>query len=172
MMFARLTAILPVVLAATFVGASIVPRCDSPGSGSGSSGSGSSGSSGSGSGSSGSGSGSSGSGSGSSGSGSSGSGSGSSGSGSGSSGSVPAGDCNTGPVQCCNQTFDTQHHSPDLLTGLLGVDVGDLTGLLAVQCSPINIIGIGGVQCDATPVCCSNTASGGLVNIGCVPVIL
>ena len=121
-MFARLTAFLPVVLAATFVGASIVPRSDYG----------------------------------------------------------SAGECSTGPVQCCDSTYDvrqyltivhgmvldvltrvylqTKHHSSDLLASLLNLDIGDITGLLAVQCSPLNVIGLGGVQCDATPVCCSNQA--------------
>ncbi|KAI0717354.1 fungal hydrophobin [Cerioporus squamosus] len=121
MIFARLTAVLPVVLAATIVGASIVPRA--PGNG----------------------------------------GSGSSGSG---------GSCDTGSVECCNQTFDTKDHSPDLLAGLLDVAVGSLTGLLGVNCSPLNIIGLGGVQCSGTTVCCSDNAVGGLVSIGCLPIVL
>ncbi len=58
MISARLTAVLPVVLAATIgVGASIVPRCDGSDSGS---------------------------------------------------GSGSADSCNTGPIQCCNQTFDVR----------------------------------------------------------------
>ncbi|TFK87825.1 fungal hydrophobin [Polyporus arcularius HHB13444] len=120
MIFARLTAVLPVVLAATTVGASIVPRCDGSGSGSGSSDSGS------------------------------------------------AGSCNTGPVQCCNQTFDTKDHSPDLVAGLLGVVVGSLDGLLGTSCSPI----VSGATCAGTTVCCEDNAHGGLVSIGCVPIVL
>ena len=59
-------------------------------------------------------------------------------------------------TRVCSQT---KHHSSDLLASLLNLDIGDITGLLAVQCSPLNIIGAGGVQCDATPVCCSNQAN-------------
>ncbi|RDX54529.1 fungal hydrophobin [Lentinus brumalis] len=117
MISARLTAVLPVVLAATIgVGASIVPRCD----------------------------------------------------GSGSSGSGSAGSCNTGPIQCCNQTYDTKDHSPDLLAGLLGVVVGSLDGLLGVSCSPI----VSGATCSGTTVCCEDNAHGGLVSIGCLPIVL
>ena len=58
-------------------------------------------------------------------------------------------------TRVCSQT---KHHSSDLLASLLNLDIGDITGLLAVQCSPLNVIGLGGVQCDATPVCCSNQA--------------
>ncbi|KAJ8454038.1 hypothetical protein ONZ51_g13260 [Trametes cubensis] len=62
--------------------------------------------------------------------------------------------------------------SQGLLTGLAGVNVQDLTGLVGVQCSPITVIGGSGSTCKQQPVCCENNSVGSLVSVGCVPVML
>ncbi|CAL1694198.1 unnamed protein product [Somion occarium] len=84
--------------------------------------------------------------------------------------------CNTGPIQCCQQTLDSQSGQGKsllgLITGLLGIVVGDITALIGLNCSPITVIGVGGGSCNASPVCCSNNAVGGLISIGCVPITL
>ena len=81
-----------------------------------------------------------------------------------------------------------------LLLGLLGIVLGDITGLIGLDCSPINVVGIGsGNACSANAVCCTNNnvvrlpepsqpfsssfrvliaLQGGLISIGCVPIIL
>ncbi|KAF9039960.1 hydrophobin-319 [Panaeolus papilionaceus] len=78
--------------------------------------------------------------------------------------------CNTGPVQCCTQ-LQTQSQYP--LTGilaLLGVVLGPVTALIGSNCSPLSVIAAAGNSCSAQPVCCTNTAFNGLVNVGCTPV--
>lgn len=84
-----------------------------------------------------------------------------------------AGQCDTGSIQCCNKTVDSQSAEANVLLGLLGVVLGPITGLLGLDCSPINVVGVGsGSACTASPVCCSNNAVGGLINIGCLPITL
>ncbi|KIP08222.1 hydrophobin [Phlebiopsis gigantea 11061_1 CR5-6] len=87
------------------------------------------------------------------------------------------GSCDTGSLQCCQSTVSTTStNGQDLLgtlEGLLGVVLGDVTGLLGLGCSPISVVGVGsGNACTASPVCCSNNAVGGLINIGCIPITL
>ncbi|KAI0766804.1 fungal hydrophobin-domain-containing protein [Irpex lacteus] len=78
------------------------------------------------------------------------------------------GNCNTGPIQCCQQTI-----SANLLAGLLGIVLGTVEGLVGLGCSPISVVGVGsGSACNASPVCCSNNAVGGLISIGCLPISL
>ncbi|KAH8103382.1 fungal hydrophobin [Cristinia sonorae] len=75
--------------------------------------------------------------------------------------------CNTGDPVCCDSV--TSSESAAGLLGLLGIVLGPVDGLLGIQCSPI----LGGGSCNAHPVCCSgNTAAGGLINIGCLPIVL
>ncbi|KAI0628645.1 hydrophobin [Trametes polyzona] len=88
---------------------------------------------------------------------------------------VPQGSasCNTGPINCCQDVRSANDTSVTTLLGLLGVVVQDLTASVGLQCSPINVIGAAsGNACSATPVCCENNNVGGLISIGCVPIIL
>ncbi|KIP01475.1 hydrophobin [Phlebiopsis gigantea 11061_1 CR5-6] len=87
------------------------------------------------------------------------------------------GSCDTGSLQCCESTVEPSDVPSDPLVGailgLLGIVVGDLTGLVGLTCSPISVVGIGsGDACTASPVCCTNSNVGGLISIGCVPVSL
>nr|CAA25366.1 1G2 protein [Schizophyllum commune] len=46
--------------------------------------------------------------------------------------------CNSGPVQCCNTLVDTKDkHQTNIVGALLGLDLGSLTGLAGVNCSPV-----------------------------------
>lgn len=84
---------------------------------------------------------------------------------------IPAGQCNTGPIQCCNSV--TQAKEVSSLLGLLGIVVSDITSLVGLQCSPLGVIGIGGSSaCSARPVCCENNSFGSLISIGCIPITL
>ncbi|CDO71061.1 hypothetical protein BN946_scf184844.g65 [Trametes cinnabarina] len=84
-----------------------------------------------------------------------------------------SGSCNTGPIHCCQDVRPASDASVSTLLGLLGVVVGDLTASIGIQCSPLSVIGVGsGSACSSTPVCCENNSVGGLINIGCVPIIL
>ncbi|KAF8915319.1 fungal hydrophobin-domain-containing protein [Mucidula mucida] len=83
----------------------------------------------------------------------------------------PAGDCTTGPIQCCTSTSTSADPVTAALLGLLGI-VLPADVLVGLTCSPITVIGVGGGECSASPVCCSDNSNGGLISIGCVPVSL
>ncbi|KAI0343784.1 fungal hydrophobin [Trametopsis cervina] len=84
-----------------------------------------------------------------------------------------AGNCNTGPIQCCQSTEAASSPAGSLLLGLLGLVVNGVDVLLGINCSPISVIGIGsGSTCEAEPVCCQDNAVGGLISIGCIPISL
>ncbi|KAI0764931.1 fungal hydrophobin-domain-containing protein [Fomes fomentarius] len=83
-----------------------------------------------------------------------------------------AGDCTTGPVQCCNSVQSASSPAASTLLGLLDIVVQGVDLLVGLTCSPITIIGIGGGSCQSTVVCCEDNSHGGLISIGCVPVNL
>ncbi|KAI0371971.1 fungal hydrophobin [Pilatotrama ljubarskyi] len=81
--------------------------------------------------------------------------------------------CSTGAIQCCQSVTESNSASASLLLGLLGVVLGDITGLIGLGCSPINVVGVGsGNACSANAVCCENNNVGGLLSIGCLPIEL
>ncbi|KAH9849350.1 fungal hydrophobin [Lenzites betulinus] len=82
------------------------------------------------------------------------------------------GDCNTGSIQCCNSVHSTNENAIGALLSLLGLDAGDVTGQVGLQCSGISGVGAGQSSCQASPVCCTNNNVGGLISVGCVPIIL
>ncbi|KAJ3476691.1 hypothetical protein NLI96_g10986 [Meripilus lineatus] len=83
-----------------------------------------------------------------------------------------SGNCNTGPMQCCNSLQSSNSGGLGALLGLLGV-IGPLTGLIGLDCSPISVIGAGSGGCSATPVCCENNNVGGLLSVWlCAPLSL
>lgn len=101
----------------------------------------------------------------------------------------PGGQCNTGPVQCCNSVTTADHSSTSTLLGLLGL-VLDPSILVGLKCSPLSAIGLGGnswwasshclhrfsihwMSCSSQqPVCCENNTYNGLIVIGCSPSML
>ncbi|CAA7260491.1 unnamed protein product [Cyclocybe aegerita] len=85
---------------------------------------------------------------------------------------IRAGDCNTGDIQCCNSTMQSSTTSLGLLSGLLGLVLPAISGLVGLNCSPLSIIGLGGNSCSAQPVCCSNNQFNGLISLGCIPINL
>lgn len=58
---------------------------------------------------------------------------------------IPGNDsqCNTGPVQCCQQVHESQSAQGTFLASLVGLSAGDITGLVGAQCSPITAVGLG-----------------------------
>jgi hypothetical protein len=60
--------------------------------------------------------------------------------------SAPADQCNTGPVQCCNTVEDKNSMSDNTtkLMGLAGLKVGDITGKIGTNCTPISVLAVGG----------------------------
>ncbi|KAI0826606.1 fungal hydrophobin [Trametes gibbosa] len=80
--------------------------------------------------------------------------------------------CNTGPIQCCNSLEKHDSAAGSAILSLLGIVVQDLTAAIGLGCSPISVVGLGQGACSATPVCCENNNVGGLISIGCLPIIL
>ncbi|KAL4262249.1 Hydrophobin [Pleurotus pulmonarius] len=78
--------------------------------------------------------------------------------------------CSTGSIQCCGSVVAVDSPSAKFLLGLLGIVLGPMNGSIGLECSPISVIGSGNV-CTASAVCCQNTGVGGLLAIGCTPVI-
>lgn len=85
---------------------------------------------------------------------------------------TPGGNCNTGPVQCCNTVQKASAPSSAALLGLLGIVLQDLDVLVGITCSPLSVIGIGSGGCNTQPVCCQNNTFNGLISLGCVPIII
>ncbi|KAF4580785.1 hypothetical protein EYR38_003072 [Pleurotus pulmonarius] len=86
--------------------------------------------------------------------------------------SIPASQCTTGPVQCCNNLAKAD--SPLALTMLdpLNIVVQGVDVLVGITCLPLSVIGIGGISCSSQAVCCQNNNFNGLIAIGCTPVNL
>ncbi|PAV22587.1 hydrophobin [Pyrrhoderma noxium] len=81
------------------------------------------------------------------------------------------GQCNTGPVQCCQSVQDSGSGGlVSTLLGLLGVVLDGVNVPIGLTCSPISVIGLGGNSCTAQPVCCDNNSFNGLIAIGCTPI--
>ncbi|EKM51251.1 uncharacterized protein PHACADRAFT_177916 [Phanerochaete carnosa HHB-10118-sp] len=101
-------------------------------------------------------------------------------------GAAGAGSCNGGSVQCCNSVQSASSLSPAQNAtmhnsfsqgvlekyGLLGAEADGINVPVGVTCSPLNIIGVGGSTCTSSPVCCNDSSEGGLINIGCIPIML
>ncbi|KIJ22522.1 hypothetical protein M422DRAFT_277025 [Sphaerobolus stellatus SS14] len=70
-----------------------------------------------------------------------------------------------GSALCCQTVGDAQTDSTvkSVATGL-GVDLSGITGLVALTCDPITVIGAGGNNCAQQPVCCTGTEFKGLVS--------
>ena len=51
--------------------------------------------------------------------------------------------CNTGSVQCCQQTMSSNSTAIAPILGLLGVIIQDVTALVGLGCSPIDVVGVG-----------------------------
>lgn len=54
--------------------------------------------------------------------------------------------CSSGSLQCCQSLLPSSDSVVSILLGLLGIVLDSVTGLVGVTCSPINIVGITGVQ--------------------------
>ncbi|PPQ87946.1 hypothetical protein CVT25_001131 [Psilocybe cyanescens] len=83
---------------------------------------------------------------------------------------IPASQCNTGDLQCCNSAQAANSAAASAALGLLGIVVQDVTALVGLTCNPISVIGVGGNSCTAQPVCCTNNSFNGVVALGCTPV--
>jgi len=85
-------------------------------------------------------------------------------------GDIPASQCNTSDLQCCNQVQNADTPFVAGLLELLGITASGVTGQVGITCSPISIIGIGSNSCTQQPVCCNNNNFNGVVALGCTPI--
>ncbi|KDR70655.1 hypothetical protein GALMADRAFT_76053 [Galerina marginata CBS 339.88] len=83
---------------------------------------------------------------------------------------IPASQCNTGDLQCCNQVEPATSNIAFSLEALFGIVPGSVSGLIGLTCSPITIIGLGGNFCSQQPVCCTDNSWNGVIAFGCTPV--
>ncbi|KAH8092524.1 hydrophobin [Cristinia sonorae] len=84
---------------------------------------------------------------------------------------LPASECSTQPVQCCDNTFTEGSAAGAALLESLGIPIQDLNALVGQGCSPLSVVGVGGTSCSANPVCCQDN-SHSLISLSCVPVDL
>ncbi|KAH9475218.1 Fruiting body protein SC3 [Psilocybe cubensis] len=84
--------------------------------------------------------------------------------------SIPANQCNGSNLQCCNSLERSDGSLVGTLLGLLGVVIQGVEVLVGINCSPIDILGIGQNGCHSQPVCCQNNDFSGIIAIGCVPI--
>ncbi|KIP01791.1 putative hydrophin-like protein [Phlebiopsis gigantea 11061_1 CR5-6] len=70
---------------------------------------------------------------------------------------------------CCNSVAASSSKEGASILDTLPIDVGSLTGLVGLTCSPITVIGVAsGDACSGTTVNCNT----GGVGLGCIPVVL
>ncbi|KAL1731887.1 fungal hydrophobin SC3-like protein [Schizophyllum commune] len=78
--------------------------------------------------------------------------------------------CSSGPVQCCQTSQSADSQGAAGLLGLLGVVLQDVTALIGLSCTDVNVLGGGGSECSAQTLCCENNHFDGLINLGCSPI--
>ncbi|KAG8217144.1 hydrophobin [Butyriboletus roseoflavus] len=76
--------------------------------------------------------------------------------------------CDTGTIQCCNQTYTQGSSQLTALLGLLGITIPNVAGLVGYQCNPI----VGTNTCTQQPVCCTGNTYNGLIIVGCSPITI
>nr|CAC86005.1 hydrophobin 2 [Dictyonema glabratum] len=85
---------------------------------------------------------------------------------------IPASQCNTGSLQCCQTLSNSSNSGVTTLSGLLGIVI-PANVPVGLTCNPISLlVGIGGNSCSAQPVCCQGNNFNGLIVLGCTPVNL
>jgi hypothetical protein len=80
---------------------------------------------------------------------------------------IPASQCTTGPVQCCDSDGTINDNAVAEALALVDVIVQDPSVLIGLTCTPITVVGVGsGATCNADPLCCENNNFNGIVAIG------
>ncbi|KAJ7659025.1 fungal hydrophobin [Mycena polygramma] len=73
--------------------------------------------------------------------------------------------------QCCQSVVDSSSTAAGKVLGLLGIDLGEITIPVGLDCSPITVLGndCGGIttRCDAPEI-----EWAGLIAINCIPITL
>ncbi|TCD68611.1 hypothetical protein EIP91_010266 [Steccherinum ochraceum] len=71
---------------------------------------------------------------------------------------LPASQCSTAPVQCCDSTFTEGSADGAALLDSIGVPVQDVNALVGQGCSPLSVVGVGGDSCSGSAVCCQDNS--------------
>ncbi|KAJ7610432.1 hydrophobin-251 [Roridomyces roridus] len=90
--------------------------------------------------------------------------------------------CATNTPQCCEGLTTADDSRAASLLGPLGIFLGDINwphvrylvfyAYHGVTCSPVLTMGVGGGSCSTNTVCCENNNFDGLINLGCVTIVL
>ncbi|KAL6299159.1 hydrophobin, partial [Sparassis latifolia] len=83
----------------------------------------------------------------------------------------PASQCNTGSIQCCDSLQDSSSPQAQNILSSLGLPLADAANLVGIGCTA-GLVGVGGDTCVSAPVCCEDNSFQGLINLGCVPIII
>ncbi|KAF9489916.1 fruit body specific hydrophobin [Pleurotus eryngii] len=83
----------------------------------------------------------------------------------------PVNQCNTGPIECCKTVQSASEAAHSGVLGVLDLFAG-IQGLVASNCSPLEVVGVSGTSCSSQAVCCTGTSFNGLANVGCSPINL
>ncbi|KAF8228349.1 fungal hydrophobin [Tricholoma matsutake] len=92
-------------------------------------------------------------------------------------GTMPASQCNTGILQCCQSTYQSNSTTGAFLLGAVGIPIQNVVTSVGFDCSPITLSALGAAagsaaQCATQPVCCNQNNIGGsnsMVTNGCSP---
>ncbi|KAI0033490.1 fungal hydrophobin [Vararia minispora EC-137] len=77
--------------------------------------------------------------------------------------------CNSGSTQCCNSIQPASSQQAADLLSLIGVNLQGLNIPIGIDCTPINVLGIGSNSCQQQVACCQGGTSG-TIGLGCVPI--
>ncbi|KAJ8463752.1 hypothetical protein ONZ51_g10052 [Trametes cubensis] len=78
-----------------------------------------------------------------------------------------------GSVECCGELMDPTSPQGVALLEHLDIDLGDVSGSIGLDCHPISVIGGLVNACSLGFVdCVGNINVGGLISIGCIPIML
>nr|CAA12391.1 POH1 hydrophobin [Pleurotus ostreatus]CAA74986.1 hydrophobin [Pleurotus ostreatus] len=82
--------------------------------------------------------------------------------------------CNTGPIQCCNSVQSATSSAAAGPLAALGVlsGIASLLGEVGLDCSPLQVIGVGANSCSSQAACCTGNTFNGAVVLGCSPIKL
>ncbi|KAF5320999.1 hypothetical protein D9619_001640 [Psilocybe cf. subviscida] len=80
--------------------------------------------------------------------------------------------CSGGQINCCNSTQQSTAANLATLSGLLGISLPNLGGLIGLNCTFIGFLNLLGQQCATQQVCCTNNSFNGLIALGCTAINL
>ncbi|KAG2749247.1 fungal hydrophobin [Suillus brevipes Sb2] len=86
---------------------------------------------------------------------------------------VAGGQCNTGEIQCCNNSTSYDSYAAQKAfnqTGLVNV-VAVVNAVVGLECSGVSVVGTSdGCSANQEPLCCTDNKYNGVVSLGCTPI--